>query len=105
MPCNQELHAFAEDQLIAHALAIAVTRVHQDLQQIVPGRLLAAPFDVFVQNAVGTGAHFLVPAQFAGGRKPGIEIGLDGLANHELLDDRNGPADKADVVVLQVGAQ
>jgi hypothetical protein len=32
MAGDQELHALAQDQFIAHAFAIAVTGIHQDLQ-------------------------------------------------------------------------
>jgi hypothetical protein len=91
MAGDQQLHALAQDQLIAHAFAVAVTGIHQDLQQIVAGRLLAAPLDVVEQNAVGAGAHFLVSAQLARDGKPGIQVGLNGLTNHKFLDGRDGP--------------
>ena len=105
MAGDQELHALAQDQLIAHAFAVAVTSIHQDLQQIVAGRLLAPPPDVVEQNAVGAGSHFLVSAQFAGDGKPGIQVGLNGLTNHKFLDGRDGPADEVDVFVFQPGAK
>ena len=31
MAGDQELHAFAQDQFITHAFAVAVTSIHQDL--------------------------------------------------------------------------
>ena len=105
MAGDQELHALAQHQLIAHALAIAVTSIHQDLQQIVAGRLLTPPPNVVEQNAVGARSHFIVFAQFARDRKPGIQVGLNGLTDHKFLDDRDGPTDEVDVVVFQPGAK
>ena len=105
MAGDQQLHALAQDQLIAHAFAVAVAGVHQDLQQIVAGRLLAALPDVVEQNAVGARSHFFVSAQFAGDGKPGIQVGLNGLTNHKFLNGRNGPADEADIFFFQPGAE
>src|SRR5580704_17433654 len=105
MAGDQQLHALAEDQLIAHAMAVAVAGIHQDLQQIVAGGLLAPPLDVVEQNAERAGAHFLVSAQFARDGKPGIQVGLNGLANHEFLDGRDGQADEVDVFLFQPGAK
>src|ERR1700678_761681 len=105
MTGNQKLHALAQDQLIAHAFAIAITRIHQGLQQILAGRFVATLFDVFEQNGVGTGSHLFMLAQLAGGGKPGIQIGLKSLPNNELLDGTDGMADKVDVLVLQPGAK
>ena len=101
MAGDQKLHALAQDQLIAHAFAVAVTRIHQDLQQIVAGRFVAALLDVFEQNAVRAGSHFFVSAQFARDGKPGIQVGLKGLPNDKFLDGADGMADEVDVFVLQ----
>ena len=101
MAGDQKLHALAQDELIAHAFAIAVTRIHQSLQQIVAGRFVAALLDVFEQNGVRAGSHVFVPAQFARDGEPGIQIGLKGLPNDEFLDGADGMADKIDVFVLQ----
>src|SRR5580704_579477 len=101
----QELHALAQHQLIAHALAVTVTSIHQDLQQIMTGRLLASPLDVLEQDSIGAGPHLVVPAQFAGDFKPRIEVGLNGLTNQKFLNGRDGLADEVDVFVLQVGAK
>jgi len=69
MAGHQKLHALAQDEVIAHAFAIAVTRIHQSLQQIVAGRFVAALLDVFHQNSVRAGAHVFVFAQFARGQR------------------------------------
>src|ERR1700683_1880388 len=105
MAGDQQLHALAEDQLIAHALAVAVASIHQDLQQIVAGGLLAPPPDVVEQKAEGAGSHFLVPAQFSRDGKPRIQVGLNGLANHKFLHGRDGNADEVDVLLFQSGAK
>ena len=39
MAGDEELHALAEDELVAHAFAVAVACVHQGLEQVVAGRL------------------------------------------------------------------
>jgi hypothetical protein len=105
MAGNQKLHALAQDELIAHAFAIAVTRIHQSLQQIVAGRFVTALLDVFEQNGVRTGSHVFVSAQFARGGEPGIEVGLKGLPNDEFLDGADGMADEIDVFVLETRAE
>ena len=38
MPGDQQLHALAQHQRVAHTFAVAVTRIHQGLQQILAGR-------------------------------------------------------------------
>ena len=105
MAGDQQLHALAQDQLIAHAFAVAVAGIHQGLQQVVAGLLVAALLDVVHQNAVGAGAHLFVFAQFAGDGKPGIHVGLKGLPNDEFLDGADGVADEVDVFVFQLGAE
>src|SRR5277367_2777430 len=105
MSGNQKLHALAQNELIAHAFAIAVTRIHQSLQQIVAGWLIAALLYVFEQNGVGTGSHVFVSAQFAGDGEPGIQVGLKRLPDNELLDRTDGMADKIDVFILQPSAK
>ncbi len=62
MAGDQQLHALADDQVVVHAMAVAVAGIHQDLQQIVPGSLLAPPLEVFVQNAEGAASYIPVPA-------------------------------------------
>ena len=42
MAGDEELHALAEDELVAHAFAVGVAGVHQGLQEVVAGLLLAA---------------------------------------------------------------
>ena len=101
MAGDQKLHALAQDELIAHAFAIAVTCIHQSLQQIVAGRFVAALPDVFEQNGVRAGSHVFVSAQLALEGEPGIQIRLKGLPNDEFLDGADGMADKIDVFVLQ----
>ncbi len=105
MAGNQQLHALAQDQFIAHAFAVAVAGIHQRLQQIVAGLLVAALLDVSHQNAVGADAHLFVFAQVARDGKPGIHVRLKGLPNDELLDGADGMADQVDVFVLQLGAK
>ena len=46
-----------------------------------------------------------MPAQFARDGKPGIQVGLNGLPNHEFLDGRDGLADEVDVFLFQPGAK
>src|SRR5580698_4071122 len=72
----QKLHALAQHQLIAHAFAVAVTGIHQSLQEIVAGLLVAALFDVSHQNAVGASSHVFVSAQFSRNCKIWIQVGL-----------------------------
>src|SRR5271166_1184152 len=105
MASNQKLHALAQDELIAHAFAIAVTRIHQSLQQIVAGWFVAAPPYVLEQNGVGAGSHVFVSARFARDGEPGIQIGLKGLSDNEFLDGADGMADKIDVFILQPSAK
>src|ERR1700678_3865891 len=105
MASNQKLHALAQDELIAHALAIAVTRIHQSLQQIVAGWFVAALLYVFEQNGVGARSHGFMSAQLARDGEPGIQIGLKGLPDNEFLDGADGMADKIDVFILQPGAK
>jgi hypothetical protein len=105
MAGNQELHALAQDEFIGHALAIAVTRIHQSLQQIVAGRFVAALLDVFEQNGVRAGSHVFVFAKLARDGEPGIQIGLKGLPNDEFLDRADRTADKIDVSILQACAK
>ena len=105
MAGNQKLHTLAQDELIAHAFAIAVTRIHQSLQQIVAGRFVAALPDIFEQNGVRASSHIFVSAQFARDGEPGIQIGLKGLPNNEFLDGADGTADKIDVFILRTGAE
>ena len=105
MAGDQKLHALAQDELIAHALAIAVTRIHQGLQQIVAGRFVAALLDVFEQNGVRAGSHVFMPAQFPRDGEPGIQVGLKGLPHNEFLDGADGVADQIDVLVLQPRAK
>ena len=105
MAGNQKLHALAEDELVAHAFAIAVTRIHQSLQQIVAGCFVAALPYVFEQNGVGAGSHVFVSAQFARDGEPGIQIGLKGLPDNEFLDGADGMADQIDVLILQACAK
>ncbi len=105
MTGNQKLHALAQDEFIGHAFAIAVTRIHQCLQQIVAGRFVAALPDVFEQNGVGAGSHVFVSAQFARDGEPGIQIGLKSLPDDEFLDGADGVADKIDVFILQPRAK
>src|SRR5208282_2329670 len=101
MSSNEKLHALAQDELIAHAFAIAVTRIHQSLQQVVAGWFVAALLYVFEQNGVGAGSHVFVSAQFAREGEPWIQIGLKGLPDNEFLDGADGMADKIDVFILQ----
>ena len=82
MAGDQKLHALAQDEFITHAFAIAVTRIHQSLQQIVAGWFVAALPYVFEQNGVGAGSHVFVSAQFARDGEPGIQIGLKGLPDN-----------------------
>src|ERR1700687_1928457 len=105
MSSNQKLHALAQDELIAHALAIAVTRIHQSLQQIVARWFVAAFPYVFEQNSVGAGSHVFVSAQFARDGEPGIQIGLKSLPDNKFLDGADGMADKIDVFILQPRAK
>src|SRR5271155_2488222 len=105
MAGDEKLHAFTEDELIAHAFAIAVARIHQSLQQIMAGRFVAALLDVFEQNSVRAGSHAFVSAQFARDSEPRIQIGLKGLPNYEFLDGADGMAYEIDVFVLQPRAK
>ena len=105
MSGHQKLHALAQDEFIAHAFAIAVTRIHQSLQQIMAGRFVAALLDVFEQNSVCASSHVFVSAQFARDSEPRIQIGLKGLPNYEFLDGADGMADEIDVFVLQPRAK
>src|SRR5271155_3110133 len=105
MSGNQKLHALAQDELIAHAFAIAIARIHQSLQQIVAGWFVAALPYVLEQNGVSAGSHVFVSAQFARDGEPGIQIGLKGLPNNEFLDGADGMANKIDVFVLQPSAK
>ena len=43
MAGDQQLHALAEDQVVVHAMAVAVASIHQDLQQVMAGSLFAPP--------------------------------------------------------------
>ena len=105
MPGDQELHALAEYQLIAHGFAVAVTGIHQGLQQVLARRLIAALLDVLHQNVVSARPHLLVFAEFARDGKPRIQIRLNGLTNNKFLDGADGMADEIDIFILQPGAK
>ena len=66
---------------------------------------VAALLDVGKENLVGVGAHVVVTLEFTGGSEPGVEVGLQGLANDEFLHGGNGVADEVDVFVPEVGAE
>ena len=105
MAGDQQLHALAQHQLIAHAFAVAITGIHQVLKQIVAGRLVAALLDVRHQNAVGADSHLFVFAQVARSGEPGIQVRLNGLPNDKFLDRADGMAYEVDVFFLQPGAK
>ena len=84
---DEELHALAEDEFVGHAFAVGVAGVHQGLQEVLAGRLVAALLDVCHQDAVGLDSHLFVAAELAGDFKPRIQVGLQGLANDEFLDE------------------
>ena len=46
-----------------------------------------------------------MPAQFAGDRKPRVQVGLQGLPDDEFLHRADGVADEVDVFVLELGAE
>src|ERR1700750_3487245 len=105
MASDQKLHTLAEHQLIAHAFAIAITCIHQGLQQIVARLLLAALLNVSHQDAVGTHSHLFVLAKLARSSEPWIQVRLKCLPNDKLLDCADGMADEIYVFVPQLSAK
>ena len=105
MAGDQELHALAEDEFVGHAFTVAVAGVHQRLEKIVAGLLLAAGLDVGHQNAVGARTHLFVFAEIARDFEPGIQVGLERLANDEFLNGADGVADELDVFVPELRAE
>ena len=68
----QQLHALAEDELVGHAFAVGITRVHQGLEKVVAGNFVASLPDVFEQNHISPGAHLFMLAQLARDGEPWV---------------------------------
>ena len=95
-----EVASLTQDQLIAHAFAIAVTRIHQSLEQIVSGRFVAA-FLMYSSRTASARVRMLRAWAVSPTQEPGIQIGLKGLPNNEFLDGADAMADNIDVFILQ----
>src|SRR5215469_432588 len=101
MPCNQYLHALAEDLGVGHALPrIAIERAEQNLQEVaLLAWLCPAAADVPEEDLVAPFAHRLMSAQLTRNGEPWCKIWPDDLTNQEGLNHRDRIANELDFVV------
>ncbi len=105
MAGDEQVHALAEDQAIAHCRTVTIAGIHQGLEQIAAGRFVAPFLDVLDENSIGAGPHLLMLSQFSVDGKQGIQVRLQGLADDEFLNCGDRMTDEVDVFFLEFGAE